>query len=173
LVDKSEGNIINWQWDFGDNTPLDFTKTPYHTYNTAVGVYQITMIISDANGCSDTTFKHLQITDDYWMYIPNSFTPDLDGKNDKFCISYHGVREETFIFNLYSRFSELVYSTNNINDLKCIYSDGHSGDLINGWDGKHQVTERDLPIGTYIYEVYFKDFEGKKHQDKGHLLIIR
>ena len=51
------------------------------------------------------------------MYIPNSFTPDLDGKNDNFCISYHGLREETFTFNLYSRFSELVYSTNNIQDL--------------------------------------------------------
>jgi PKD repeat protein len=173
LVDKSEGNIINWQWDFGDNTPLDFSENPYHTYNTAVGVYQITMIISDANGCADTTFKHVQITDDSWMYIPNSFTPDLDGKNDKFCISYYGVREETFIFNLYSRFSELVYSTNNINDLKCIYSDGHSGDLINGWDGKHQVTERDLPIGTYIYEVYFKDFEGRRHQRSSEIILMR
>ena len=76
----------------------------------------------------------------------------------------------TFTFNLYSRFSELIYSTNNINNLRCIYNGGH---LINGWDGKHQVTKKDLPIGSYIYEMYFKDFEGQKHQDKGHLLIIR
>ena len=112
--------------------------------------------------------KILSIIDDYWIYIPNSFTPDLDGKNDKFCISYHGVREATFVFNLYSRFSELVYSTNNINNLKCL-----DGQLINGWDGKHQVTGNDLPIGSYIYEIYFQDFEGWKHQDRGHIFIVR
>jgi len=177
LVDQSEGNIINWQWDFGDNTPADFTRNPYHTYPDSAGIYQITMIISDANGCSDTTFKHVQIIEGYMvgysgygMYIPNSFTPDLDGKNDKFCISYDGVREEPFTFNLYSRFSELVYSTNNINDLKCIYDGGH---LINGWDGTHFKTGNDLPMATYIYEVYFQDFEGWKHQDMGYLFIIR
>ena len=102
------------------------------------------------------------------MYIPNSFTPDLDGRNDNFCISYRGVREETFTFNIYSRFSELVYSTNNINDLECI-----DGQLINGWDGTHFKTGNDLPMGVYIYEVYFQDFEGWKHQDRGNLFIIR
>jgi len=104
------------------------------------------------------------------MYIPNSFTPDLDGKNDKFCISCDAIIEETFTFNLYSRFSELVYSTNNINDLKCIYDGGH---LINGWDGKHYKTGNDLPMGTYIYEVYFQDLKEWKHQDGGHIFIVR
>ena len=170
LIDKSEGNIINWQWDFGDNTPPNFSKNPYQTYKDSIAVYQVNLIIHDDKGCTDTTFKHLQITDDYWMYIPNSFTPDLDGKNDDFCISYHGVREETFTFNLYNRFSELVYFTNNINDLKCIYNGGH---LINGWDGKHQITGNDLPMGSYIYEIYYQDFEGWKHQESSEIIIIR
>ena len=169
FVDASIGNIITWQWNFGDNS-FDSLASPYHTYKDSIAVYQVSLVITDSEGCSDTTFKHVQITDDYWMYIPNSFTPDLDGKNDNFCISYHGLREETFTFNLYSRFSELVYSTYNINNLKCIYDGGH---LINGWDGKHQVTGNDLPTGTYIYEVYFQDFEGWKHQEQGHLFIVR
>ena len=170
LNDVSIGNIVSWQWDFGDNTPNDFTTNPFHPYKDSIGIYQLSLIITDDFGCSDTAFKQLWIADEYWMYIPNSFTPDLDGKNDNFCISYRGVREETFTFNLYSRFSELVYSTNNINALKCIYNGGH---LITGWDGKHQITGNDLPMGPYIYEVYFQDFEGWKHQDMGHLFIIR
>jgi len=28
-------------------------------------------------------------------------------------------------------------------------------------------------MGTYIYEVYFQDFEGWKHKEMGHLFIIR
>ena len=170
LNDISIGNIIDWSWNFGDNTSNDFTANPFHTYKDSLGIYQISLIVMDDNGCSDTTFKQLWIADEYWMYIPNSFTPDLDGKNDNFCISYRGVREETFTFNLYSRFSELVYSTNNINDLKCIYDGGH---LINGWDGKHYKTGNDLPMGIYIYEVYFQDSQEWKHQDRGRLFIIR
>ena len=103
------------------------------------------------------------ITDDYWMYIPNSFTPDLDGINDRFCISYNGVREGTFTFNVYSRFSELVYSTNNIHELDC----------ENGWDGKHQISGIDLPFGAYIYQMYYQDFDGWKHQESSEIIIIR
>ena len=166
LVDKSVGDITNWQWDFGDNTIQDFTSSPYHTYKDSLGIYQISLIVMDDNGCSDTTFKQLWIADEYWMYIPNSFTPDLDGKNDVFCLTHHGVREETFYFNIYDRFSNLVYATENITDLECFLNS-------NGWDGKHYKTGNDLPMATYIYEVYFQDFEGWKHQDMGHLFIIR
>ena len=114
-------------------------------------------------GCADTAYQQISITDDYWIYIPNSFTPDLDGKNDKFCISYNGIREATFTFNVYNRLSELVYSTNNIQDLLC----------ENGWDGKHQSTGIDLPTGAYIYSIYYQDFQGWKHQEISEILILR
>ena len=166
LNDVSTGNIINWQWDFGDNTIQDFTSSPYHTYKDSLGIYQISLIVMDEKGCSDTTFKQLWIADEYWMYIPNSFTPDLDGVNDVFCLTHHGVREETFYFNIYDRFSNLVYATENITDLECFLNS-------NGWDGKHYKTGNNLSMGTYIYEVYFQDFEGWKHQEMGHLFIIR
>ncbi len=169
LVDQSTGDIVTWQWDFGDGF-FDSVPSPYHTYENSMALYEVNLIITNSDGCSDTTLKHVQIIDSYGMYIPNSFTPDLDYINDLFCISYSGVREETFTFNLYSRFSELVYSTNNINDLKCIYDGGH---LINGWDGKHYKTGKDLPIGTYIYEIYFQDLDGWKHQESSEIIIIR
>jgi len=166
LNDITVGNIVSWQWDFGDNTIQDFTSNPYHTYKDSLGIYQISLIVMDDNGCTDTTLKPLWIADEYWMYIPNSFSPDLDGLNDVFCLTHHGVREETFYFNIYDRFSNLVYATENITDLECFLNS-------NGWDGKHQVTGNDLSMGTYVYEVYFQDFEGWKHQDTGHLFIIR
>jgi len=166
LNDVSIGNITDWSWNFGNNTPNDFTANPFHTYKDSIGIYQLSLMVTDDFGCSDTTFKQLWIADEYWMYIPNSFTPDLDGTNDVFCLTHHGVREETFHFNIYNRFSNLVYATENIADLECFLNS-------NGWDGKHFKTGHELPMGTYIYEVYFQDFEGWKHQDRGHLFIIR
>ena len=166
LNDVSTGSIVSWQWDFGDNSLQDYTENPYHTFKDSTGIYQISLIIIDDFGCSDTTFKQLWIADEYWMYFPNSFTPDLDGVNDVFCLTHHGVRESTFYFNVYDRFSTLVYATENITDLECFLN-------VNGWDGKHYKTGKDLPFGTYIYEMYFQDFEGWKHQDVGQLSIIR
>ena len=69
----------------------------------------------------------------------------------------------TFTFNVYSRFSELVYSTNNIHELDC----------ENGWDGKHQISGIDLPLGAYIYQIYYQDFDGWKHQETSVIIIIR
>jgi len=163
LIDKSEGNAVSWQWNFGDNTPANFSKNPYHTYKDSLAIYQVSLIVSDDQGCIDTIFKHIQITDDYWVHIPNSFTPDKDGLNDKFCISYNGIREATFNFNVYDRFSNLVYSTNNIHDLDC----------DNGWDGTDQSTLIDLPVGIYIYQISYQDFEGWKHQETADILIGR
>ncbi len=163
LIDRSEGSIASWQWDFGDNTPPVFSENPYHTYKDSIAIYQISLIVKDNKGCLDTSFKHVQITDDYWIYIPTSFTPDKDGLNDKFCISYNGIRSATFNFNVYDKFSNLVFTTNNIYDLS-------SG---NGWDGTHYKTGNKLPSEMYIYQIYYQDFNGWKHQETSELIIIR
>ena len=162
-VDRSIGDVINWEWSFGDNTASSYTQNPYHTYPDSIATYQISLMITDNMGCRDTAYQHISVSDDYWIYIPNSFTPDFDGKNDKFCISYYGIREATFTFNVYNRLSDLVYSTNNIKDLIC----------ENGWDGKNQSTGVDLPMGTYIYSVSYQDFQGWKHQDISEIVIVR
>jgi hypothetical protein len=31
----------------------------------------------------------------------------------------------------------------------------------------------DLPPDTYVYEMYFQDFEGWKHKEYGHIILIR
>ena len=163
LNDMSTGSVVNWVWSFGDNTAIDYSQNPFHTYNDSLGIYEVSLIVADDIGCSDTLSKIITVTDDYWIWIPNSFTPDMDGINDRFCIAYHGIRENSFTFNVFDRFSNLVYSTNNIHDIDC----------ENGWDGKHQSTGHELPMGVYIYKMYYQDFDGWKHQEIKELTLIR
>ena len=68
------------------------------------------------------------------------------------------------MFNVYNRFSDLVYSTNDINSLDC---------QNYGWDGRHIKTGEELPGGAYVYEIYYQDVEGWKHQDMGQIFIIK
>ena len=163
--DNSIGNIQSWNWDFGDKNYSN-SVDPVHTYTDSAGIVQVNLIVIDNNGCSDTTFKQIWIEDEFWIYLPNSFTPDNNGINDYFCLSYKGIIKETFIFNIFNRGSDLVYSTNNIDDLKCM-STG------NGWDGLHYKTGNKLPLGVYVFEIYFQDFEGWKHRKTGTISLIR
>ena len=68
FVDASIGNIVNWWWNFGDNSFGSLSANPYHTYADSVGLYQITMIVKDENSCKDTTFNQLWVKDEYWIY---------------------------------------------------------------------------------------------------------
>ena len=108
------------------------------------------------------------MNDKYYIYIPSSFTPDYDGLNDKLCLHYHAIREHTFDFKVYDKLSgEVVFFTKNIKAMVC------NNLAKNGWDGKHIKSGEELPTAHYVYEVYFQDFEGWKHHDKGHIFILR
>lgn len=54
-VDPVMGSIANWQWDFGDGSPLNTTVwSPSHLY-ALPGKYQVTLITYSSNlGCADT-----------------------------------------------------------------------------------------------------------------------
>jgi len=149
--------VNNWFWNFGDNQSDSLLYKVYHTFPDSVGIYQITLVTTDKNGCADTTFKQILVQNEFWIYLPNSFTPDLDGINDKFCLSYNGIRIETFYLNVFDRFSNLVFTSNSIEEMLCING-------AKAWDGNHKDSGKELPMGTYIYEIYFQDFEGWKHQ---------
>jgi gliding motility-associated-like protein len=163
MIDNSSPNVVSWQWVFGDDSGGGNGKNPLHTFPDKVSQYQIVLLVRNNFGCSDSIFKIINITDDYWIYVPNSFTPNFDEINDKFHISFYGIREETFIINIYNRLNEIVYATNDISEL--------SEDK--GWDGKHQVKGFDLPSGTYIYELSYQDLEGWKHFKTDKISIIR
>ena len=160
-------------WNFNDDntTVYDTVNDPYHTFpidNKGLGIpniYQPVLIVVDQNGCADTTFKQIYVRQEYWMYIPNSFTPDLDKLNDKLCIEYNAIRENTFIFKIFNKLGELLYQTTDPNELKCEFG--------LGWDGNHKDTGELLPMDNYIYEVFFQDFEGWKHTEYGKILLIR
>lgn len=160
-------NATGWNWNFGDNSVIQNTQNPIHTFDSIVGVYQVTLIATDTNACTDTTFRQVWINDEYYIYIPSSFTPDWDGINDKLCLYYHAIRENTFDFKVYDMRGEVVFYTKSIKNMVC----KNLGE--NGWDGTHTKSGEQLPIGNYVYQMYFQDFEGWKHHDSGFLHLVR
>jgi PKD repeat protein len=51
LSSVSPGNIVAWNWDFGDSTITNTSQNPMHCYN-HTGIYSITLTVTSALGCS-------------------------------------------------------------------------------------------------------------------------
>lgn len=63
LTDKStrgSAMITQWTWDYG-NGMVSTNQTPYYAY-TAEGVYTISLLVKDANGCQSDVIKKQYIT---------------------------------------------------------------------------------------------------------------
>lgn len=88
------------------------------------------------------------------MFLPNVFTPDGDGLNDRFFAK--GPKVFNFRMEVYSRWGVLIFSTD---------------DNFNGWDGT--INDLDAPESTYIYKIYFEDAEGRKYDQSGSMLLMR
>ena len=170
FTSNSVGNNLQQEWDFGDNTPTQIVNNPIYTFPLDVngfGVvsdYQVSLIVTDENSCKDTTFKNISVIDDYWIYIPNSFSPDNNQLNDKFCIEFSAIRESTFTFSVINRHGEVIYKTTNPNSLLCSTN--------SGWTGKN-LEGNDVPPGSYVYEMYYQEWDGWKNTKRGTISLVR
>jgi gliding motility-associated-like protein len=74
---SSAAAITNWQWDFG-NGNTSTQKNPGNTYST-VGSFQVSVIVTDANGCQSTQTKPAYIS------TSASFTADFTAVGNVSC----------------------------------------------------------------------------------------
>ena len=89
------------------------------------------------------------------IFMPNSFTPNDDGINDKFGFS-HLNKLRFFKLNVYNRIGQLIFS---------------SSDMDKKWDGNFRSEPQ--PSGVYIYILELEDLSGKKVFKKGNVTLIR
>lgn len=133
--DRSEGNILQWQWDFGDQTSSS-GASPLHEYR-APGVYEVNFQVTGIGNCVDTISRSITVKNAIRMYVPNAFSPNLDGINDRFEIGYVGDLQE-YEMTVFNRWGGLIF---------------HSKSLENTWDGS---IPNGRPAETGIYTYFIK-----------------
>ncbi len=129
---SSESLVYNWNFDDGSNSS---DKDPIHTY-TATGVYLVNLLATSPNGCESETTNEVIIHPDFAVYAPSAFTPNGDGMNDVFEVK--GVGIKTYNLQVYSRWGELMYESNSLED---------------EWNGDYKGTL--APSGTYAYTISY------------------
>lgn len=151
------GKPLSYDWYF--TTPSQINSTlnyPTIIFDTT-GTFPIYLISVNEFGCTDTIHKSIKIEDEISVFIPNTFTPNGDGRNDVFMIKGNGIKAERFSMEIFDRWGELIYSSNDINK---------------GWDGTFKGTP--VQDGTYVYSIQaqFTDNKGKK-DFKGHVTLLK
>ena len=106
-------------------------------------------------GCPNSDTVVIEVLNCLTVYIPNTFTPNEDGKNDMLSLIPYGF-SALADFSIYNRWGELVFRT---------------ADVSEGWDGK--FNGRPQPAGAYVYTITATCTDGKTIEQKGNVLLLR
>jgi gliding motility-associated-like protein len=88
------------------------------------------------------------------IYVPNVFTPNADGRNEKLFVRANNITELYFV--LYNRWGEKVFETKSTEF---------------GWDGKYQGREVDPDVFVYYLEVTCAG--GFQYFEEGNVTVVR
>jgi gliding motility-associated-like protein len=120
--------------DSSNTKDLHLNLSPYK------GMVSICLNAIDANGCKDEHCDSLGLNDIALHYnIPNVFTPNEDGFNDRYDIEIEN--HNYYRLSIYNRWGEIVYES---------LVDGTKADDIN-WNGMYRNGTLKLPEGAYFY----------------------
>jgi gliding motility-associated-like protein len=145
-------NASAWQWQFGDLTGSQ-QQNPTHTY-IAPGYYTVGLIVTSAEGCTDSIYHELYIANVVTYYIPNSFTPNGDGKNDYFGVTGYSVSGYEMV--IYSRWGDEIFKSTGSKIL---------------WDGSDS-SGNPVQSGVYVYKIKVLN-DPQKRLNTGTVTLIR
>lgn len=158
FADSSIGNIMNWDWNFGDGTSSsDENPRPHLFPNTLTEkTYTVSLIVTNNLMCTDTAQKTITKLQSCYITVPNAFTPNGDGKND-YLYPLNAYKATDLLFRVYNRYGQLVFETR---------------DWTRKWDGTINGIPQDT--GVYVWMLQYTDQEsGKKFFLKGTSVLIR
>lgn len=129
-------NISNFVWNFGDGHS-SYVEEPSHAYHlTESEMMTVHLTVTNSDGCSDDTIQVVPVEDNFAFFVPNSFTPNNDGKNEIFLPRVNDVTNYELI--IYNRWGELIFYTNNPEI---------------GWDGF--IEGKPAPEGVYVWRIHY------------------
>ncbi|MEI8136275.1 MAG: gliding motility-associated C-terminal domain-containing protein [Bacteroidota bacterium] len=105
-------------------------------------------------GCKAKDDMRIEVTTEFGIYVPNTFSPNGDGLNDVFLMSGYNISEVTM--EIFDRWGEKLFT---------------SKELTQGWNG----TFKNAPceVASYVYKISYKGLDGKKFSKIGHVILNR
>lgn len=148
----SAAGAVSYSWSpiASLSNPLIATPIATPTVDTEYKV-----VGTNLNGCKGEGMVTVQVKGTAVRFdIPNTFTPNGDGKNDCFGIKNWGP-SQSLIFMIYDRYGNKVFETNN---------------YLNCWDGRYKGQPANA--GAYVYFIKSQSTCGNIEK-KGSVILLR
>ena len=122
------------------------------------GLVEVQQIVTHQSGCRDTAYAVLDIVPRVTYFLPNAFTPNLDGNNDEYKGKgvYFGMR--SFNMQIWDRYGELIFE---------------SADPQVGWNGRKNNTGKEAPEGVYMVFVEYVSPRSERIVLRSYASLIR
>ncbi len=103
--------------------------------------------ITSEDDCITTATLHVKVAKERDVYVPNVFSPNTDGNNDRFTIFAGPEVRSVNYFRVYSRWGELLFEKNNFDP----------NDPQLGWDGSFEGQRMENGVYVWIAQLTFID----------------
>ncbi|HBX51329.1 MAG TPA: hypothetical protein DEH02_09720 [Bacteroidales bacterium] len=110
--------------------------------------------VTDGNSCISQGSCEIAAASATCIYVPNIFSPNGDGKNDKLYVRGGGIRY--LEFSIYDRWGNKVFETNDQNI---------------GWDGCYK--DSPMNAAVFVYYVKVEIITGNTIEVKGNVTLVR
>ena len=152
-------NVVGYKW-----LPTTFLNCSNCLTPTSTPRSDISYIIyvNTVYGCvaTDTVAITLTCSGSTLLAMPTGFTPNQDGKNDRFYPLGKGIKTIKH-FAIFNRSGNIIFEKSNFN----------INDKSFGWDGKYQGIEQQT--GTYVYMVEAICDTGEVFSRNGTIVLLR
>ncbi len=144
---------------FINDEPMGSTTDLRHEFPAEIGdTYGVCLVALASAQCMDTVCKYITVDDGLALWVPNTFTPNTDDKNEGFVPVVSGIDERFYLFEVYDRWGLRVFQS----DVPGEAWDG------NGTDGSL------APQDVYVWKVRVKDaYSGERIERIGHVTLLR
>ncbi len=169
MVTNTSKNALQYEWQWGNGQILQADEAEdlargreYTPAYTLAGTYTIELKASrpfaanSTQGCFATASQQIQVNKKFILEIPNAFSPNQDGLNERFnIVTSDGVAIQGTIYN---RWGEIIYQWDTTQEGQA-------------WDGTYQG--KPVPNGVYFYMLSLKELDKTAHYKQGTLHVVR
>ncbi len=160
LLTSTSVNAASLQWRLdGSNEVLSTADSWEIVMPRVPGTYEIELLATDLYGCIDLFEGSIVVESQFYLFVPNTFTPNNDGINDVFRVAFS---DEPVYYRLqvFNRHGNVVFDTT---------------DHEKAWTGNvDNVGEYYCPNGSYSWRILAKAKEQVEMLTfEGHLNIYR
>ncbi len=149
---------VQQKWDFAGLDSSDEEHPSYSFPNDGGGTYDVCLKVLNQYGCADSVCRPVEIQGEFILYVPNAFTPDGDGVNDKFAPVVQGADPKHYTFIIYDRWGEEIFKTHHPEKM---------------WDGKVDGS-KPRKTAVYVWKLVTRNkYNGSEIVRQGHVTLVR